>query len=467
MLMKVYDLLRSLGWYIVSFIYNLIDSLITIIKKLNVFDIIEALSNNKTFKSFYTSIMVIAVSLFALFIIWKFINKFLDPDDESSVKSIFVEIAKCGALIMLTTFLFIQVSNFSISLSGFMGNIFEDSTNVSMSNSMLSLFITYRDDYKNSEEFDEPKSIEELVESGSFDKDELYIDKYVTESRIILSDYKDYKYDVNWIMAILCGGFFLYSLCFAGIMLGRRQIEFLFLFVISPIVFATSIGNKQRRGAVIEQLVSLVLQSSVVMLIVSLTIMVMKEVNATTFFTNGTMNMVIKALLYLGCATFVMTGSQVINRFIGNNVSASSGREQLMSLMGYGKMAGVAGTVGAGATIGGGLLATGAGMKMAKDNLPNALTNAGIAIGNLGGKSSSKGMAKVQKVANSLGTRMVMKGQGIKAKQNASQRLSAGEALMNAGATSINSTLKKVMPRSSYNIPYYRRKRTIETNDSI
>ena len=62
---------------------------------------------------------------------------------------------------------------------------------------------------------------------------------------------------------------------------------------------------------------------------------------------------------------------------------------------------------------------------------------------------------------------MVMKGQGIKAKQNASQRLSAGEALMNAGATSINSTLKKVMPRSSYNIPYYRRKRTIETNDSI
>ena len=258
-------------------------------------------------------------------------------------------------------------------------------------------------------------------------------------------------------MAILCGGFFLYSLCFAGIMLGRRQIEFLFLFVISPIVFATSIGNKQRRGAVIEQLVSLVLQSSVVMLIVSLTIMVMKEVNATTFFTNGTMNMVIKTLLYLGCAT------QVVNRFIGNNVSASSGREQLMSLMGYGKMAGVAGTVGAGAAIGGGLLATGAGMKMTKDNLPNALTNVGISLGNLGGKSSSKGMAKVQKVANSLGTRMVMKGQSIKAKQNTSKRLSAGETLMNVGATSINSTLKKVMPRSSYNIPYYKRKKTIET----
>ena len=35
---------------------------------------------------------------------------------------------------------------------------------------------------------------------------------------------KDYKYNVNWIMAILCGGFFLYSLFFASIMLGRRQI---------------------------------------------------------------------------------------------------------------------------------------------------------------------------------------------------------------------------------------------------
>ena len=149
--------------------------------------------------------------------------------------------------------------------------------------------------------------------------------KYVTKSRVILSDEKDYKYEINWIMAVLSGGFFLYSLFFAGIMLGRRQIEFLFLFSIAPIIFATSVCNKQRRGAVIEQLVSLALQSAVVMLIVSLTVMVMQEISVTTFFSNSFMNITTKALLYLGCATFIMTGSQVINRFIGSNVSAASG----------------------------------------------------------------------------------------------------------------------------------------------
>ena len=78
MMTKVFDLLRSLGWYVVSFIYDLIEELLTIIKKLNAFDIINSLSNNKTFRGFYTGIMAILVTLFALFIIWKFINKLLN-----------------------------------------------------------------------------------------------------------------------------------------------------------------------------------------------------------------------------------------------------------------------------------------------------------------------------------------------------------------------------------------------------
>ena len=45
MMTKVFDLLRSLGWYLVSFIYDLIDGLLQIIKKLNAFDIINSLSN--------------------------------------------------------------------------------------------------------------------------------------------------------------------------------------------------------------------------------------------------------------------------------------------------------------------------------------------------------------------------------------------------------------------------------------
>lgn len=331
-MIKVFDLLRSLGWYIISFIYSLIDGLLEIIKKLNAFDIINSLSTNQTFKKFYTGVMAIAVTLFALFIIWKFVNKLLDPDEENTFKNIMMEIVKCGTLIMMSTFLFVQVSNFSITLSNYTGSIFESSNSAKMSDNMLGMFISYKDGYKNSDKFDEKKSIEELVKDGSFDKDELYLDKYVTKSKVLFSD-KDYKYDINWIMAVISGGFFLYSLFFAGIMLGRRQIEFLFLFSISPIVFATSVCNKQRRGAVIEQLVSLALQSAVVMLIVSLTVMVMQEINATSFFTNNFLNLTTKSLLYLGCATFILTGSQVINRFIGANVSAASGREQLMSLM--------------------------------------------------------------------------------------------------------------------------------------
>ena len=199
MMTKVFDLLRSLGWYIIHFIYDLIDGLLQIIKKLNAFDIINSLSNNQTFRKFYTGVMAIAVTLFALFIIWKFVNKLLDPDEETTFKNIMMEIIKCGTLIMMSTFLFVQVSNFSITLSNYTGNIFENSTNTKMSDTMLTMFISYRDGYKNSDKFDEKKSIDQLVSSGKFNDDELYISKYVTKSRIILSDEKDYKYDINWI----------------------------------------------------------------------------------------------------------------------------------------------------------------------------------------------------------------------------------------------------------------------------
>lgn len=462
MMTKVFDLLRSLGWYIIKFVYDLIDGLLEIIKKLNAFDIINSLSNNQAFKNFYTGVMAIAVTLFALFIVWKFVNKMLDPDEETSFKNIMTEIAKCGALIMLSTFMFIQVSNFSITLSNYTGSIFESSTKSKMSDTMLSMYISYKDGYKNSDKFKEDKSINELVSNGTFDSDELYLSKYVTKSRIILSDDKDYKYEINWLMAIISGGFFLYSLFFAGIMLGRRQIEFLFLFSIAPIVFATSVCNKQRRGAVIEQLVSLALQSAVVMLIVSLTVMVMQEINVTSFFTNTFMNLTTKSLLYLGCATFILTGSQVINRFIGANVSAASGREQLMSLMGYGKMAGIGATLGAGATIGAGLLGAGLAMKGGKAVGSQALSQAGLAIGTMGTTDPSSGQAptKMQKFAQTMGSKMYVRGQKLGSKSDGS-KFSTSDAFINAGASSLNNTVRKVMPRAAYNTSYYRRRNKI------
>ncbi|MDO5568578.1 MAG: hypothetical protein Q4G04_00495 [bacterium] len=463
MMLKVFDLLRNIGWYIVSFIYDLIDTLLDIIKKLNAFDIINSLSDNQVFRKFYTGAMAIAVTLFALFIIWKFVNKLLDPDDEITIKNIVMETVKCGLLIMLSTFLFVQVSNFSITLSNYTGNIFESNTKGNMSNSMLTMFVSYKDGYKNSDKFSESKTVKQVVEDGSFDSDELYLAKYVTKAKIIFADDKDYKYEINWIMAIICGGFFLYSLFFAGIMLGRRQIEFLFLFTIAPIVFATSVCNKQRRGAVIEQLVSLALQSAVVMLIVSLSVLVMQEINATTFFTGTFQNIVTKTLLYLGCATFIMTGSQVINRFIGSNVSAASGREQLMSLMGYGKMAGIGATVATGAAVGGTLLGAGVGMKAGKAVATDAMSRVGMAMGMYGmGDSASGGQtSRMQDFAKAMGTKLHTTSQKWQNRETDPNKFSASDAFMNAGANSINNTVRKVMPRASYNSSYYRRKNMI------
>jgi len=449
MMLKVYDFLRSIGWYLVHFVYDLIDAILSIIKKLNSFDILNSLSNNSTFRTFYSGVIVISLTLFALFVIWKFVNKLIDPDDEMTFKSIITETIKCGMLIMLSTFLFVQVSKFSITLSNYTGNIFENNANTTMSKTMLNLFINYNEDYQDSDNFNESKSIKELIDNDSFHKKELYLDKYFTKEKLLFADEKDYKYDINWILSLVCGGFFLYSLVFAGIMMGRRQIEFAFLFAISPVVFSTSVCNKQRRGAVIEQLVSLTLQSAVIMLVVSLCVMVMEEINDTTFFTNNIMNTTTKTLLYLGCSTFILTGSQVINRFIGSNISASSGREQLMSLMGYGKMAGVAGTIGAGATVGAGLLATGAGVEGLKKS--GLINKAGVVIGKLG---ASENPNRMQRMAMSLGSRLMNVGQTEKSKHGRN-------AIFNAGANSINNAIRSVMPRAGYNTSYYRRKKNL------
>ena len=273
MLLKALDLLRTLGWKLVYFIYNLIDSLFDILKGLNAFDIINSVSGDNNFVNFQKGVIAIAVTLLGLFAITRFAKKIIDPDESQSSEGIVKEIIKCGVLIIMSTFLFVQASTFSIKLAGFTSNIFSNE-NVTISDSMLTMFIDYSDGYKDSDEF-KGENIAKNISNGNFNGKKMYNDKYVTSSHWILPDEKDYKYSINWIMAVIVGGFFLYSLFFCGMMLARRQIEFLFLFVISPIVFATSIGNKERRQAVVQQLVSLMLQGAVIMLIISLTAIVM------------------------------------------------------------------------------------------------------------------------------------------------------------------------------------------------
>lgn len=362
MLLKALDLLRELGWGVISLIYNFIDAIYNIIGKINELDIVGTMAENTTFSNFYNAVIVIALTVFGLFVIWQFAKKVIEPDEGPSINQIVTEVFKCGALILLSTFFFVQISTFSIQLAGYTGTIMSVDKDTTLGSELLINYVDYSDGYESSDKF-ENDDYESQIRDGSYSSYQHYNDKYIVKERFIRSDERDYKYQVQWIMAILCGGFFLYALAFSAIMLARRQVEFLFLFIISPIVYATSVCNKQRRNALVEQLVSLTLQSAVVVLIINITALLTIQINETTFFANGFQNMATKSLMYLGCAIFLLTGSQTINRFIGSNVSANSGREQLMSLMGFGNMASNVGRIAGGTALGVGLLGAGATLK--------------------------------------------------------------------------------------------------------
>lgn len=465
MLLKALDLLRTLGWGIIHFIYSLIDRLFDILRGLNAFDIINSVSGDNNFITFQKSIIAIAVTLLGLFAITRFAKKIIDPDESLSSEGIVKEIIKCGILIIISTFLFVQASTFSIKLAGFTSNIFS-SGGTTLSASMETMFIDYSDGYKDSDEF-KGEDIAKNIKNGNFDGKKMYNDKYVTSSRWILPDEKDYKYSINWIMAIIVGGFFLYSLFFCGMMLARRQIEFLFLFVISPIVFATSIGNKERRNAVVQQLVSLMLQGAVIMLIISLTAIVMGQINETTFFSNTFKDIVIKSIMYIGCGSFLLTGSQVVNKFIGGNVSANSGREQLMAMMGFGQAMGGIATTGGLAAAGAGLMGVGAivkGTSKVSGVGNSALGKVGQAVSNFGSKIGGDGSSY-----GGIGINLKMVGDYMQASSNlrrnnvdskgqahSQSRLSRfGSGMMNAGSNAMASAMQSIAPtRTMYRRRY-------------
>ena len=443
-MLSALDLLRRLGWAIVNFIYNLIDTLFNILKELNLYDIVDSVSENTIFSNFHTGIIAIAVTLLGLFVSWRFVMKILDPDEGLSTGQIVKEIFKCSILVIMSVFLFAQANSFSIKLSGYTSSLFS-TNNTTISDSMLSMYVNHTEGYKASDEF-KNEDIEANLKNDNFTKKRMYNDKYVTSSRWILPDEKDYKYDINWLMAIIVGGFFLYALFFSGMMLARRQIEFLFLFLISPVVFATSIGNKQRRSAVIEQLVSLILQGAVIMLIISITIIVMQAINNTTFFNNSSINdMALKSLMFIGCGTFLLTGSQVINRFIGTNVSANSGREQLMSLMSYGHTFSTATHIGANAISGAGAFGLGVASsalgKAGGNSVVNKVGNAISRFGNnfRGGNDSAKSNPIKSGIGNTI------ENFGNKIKSGTPSNL--GRSMRRYGKENMSEAIRTVMPQ--------------------
>ncbi len=378
MLNKALDLLRTLGWGVVNFIYSLIDSLFDILKEINALDIVNSVSDESMFRTLYTGIMAIAITVLGLFAVWNFVKKIIDTEDEHSAQDIVKEIIKCGILVLMSTFMFAQSANLSIRMSGYTATAFT-SNDMSLGDNMLVQYISFTPQYKVSDEFVN-EDYTKAVANDNFTNKKMYNDKFTTNHRWILPDQEDYKYSINWIMAIIVGGFFLYALFFSGMMLARRQIEFLFMFVVSPIIFASSVGNKQRRGAVIETLVSLILQAAVIMLIIGLTAILMKSIQGTVFFKGAPVkDMVIKSILYIGCASFLLTGSQTINKFISGSFSAASGREQIMSLMHFGQGMKTAGGVAAVGAIGVGKIGAG---------------TVSSAAGHLGGNKFVEGVGK-------------------------------------------------------------------------
>lgn len=452
MLLKALDFVRTLGWGVISFIYNLIDTLFGILKELNAYNIIDSVAQNSMFSNFHSGIIAIALTLLGLFALFKFVMKIIEPDEGMSIQQIVTEIVKSSLFVLLSVFLFAEVSTFSIKLSNFTANIFS-SNSITISDSMLTMYVDYTNQYKVSDEF-KAEDYALLIQNDTFTNAEKYNDKFVTSARWILPDKKDYKYKINWIMAILVGGFFLYSLFFSGMMLARRQIEFLFLFTISPIVFATSIGNKQRRSAVIEQLVSLMLQGAVVMLIINLTAIVANAVNSTSFTSNVFQDIVTKSLLYIGCGTFLLTGSQVVNRFIGGNVSANSGREQLMSLMGFGQTMNTATSVVAGSGLGAGMFGLGiASSAIGRAGGNVATKKIGGAISKFGSNISSKAdnpnspLGKVGNFISKTGSKI---GQSTPS--------AVGQNLRTRGVSNIRGSVNNLMPnRAMYRNRYRER----------
>lgn len=439
MILKALDLLRTLAWGLVSFIYSLIDSLFEILKSLNAFDIINTISDNKIFSNFYNGVFVIAITLLGLFSIWRFVMKLLDPNEGLDTGQIVKEIIKCTIFVLCSTFLFVQSSGFSNKLSGYSASIF-DSNGISLSDNMLSMYIEHSKGYKESDDY-KKENISNLIKNNNFNDKKMYNDKYVTSNRWILPNEKDYKYEINWIMIIIVGAFFLYSLFFSGMMLAKRQIEFLFLFLISPIIFATSIGNKQRRGAVVEQLVSLMLQGVVIMVIITLTTLVLEQVNVTTFFEDSVFkNILIKSLLYIGCGAFLLTGSQVINRFIGSNVSINSGREQIMAMMGFGSSLQTAGSIAGSGIKGAGLIGLGTSSSvMSKLGGNSVLNKIGNSISKLGNNiSNSSSLNSVSKIGNAISNFG-----GNMSNKNLSQ---IGKNLRKDGYRSMESMVNQVIP---------------------
>ena len=149
--------------------------------------------------------------------------------------------------------------------------------------------------------------------------------------------------------------------------------------------------------------------------------------------------------MFIGCGTFLLTGSQVINRFIGTNVSANSGREQLMSLMSYGHTFSTASHIGANAISGAGAFGLGvASSALGKAGGNSVVNKVGNAISRFGNNfRGGNDTAKPNPIKSGIGN--TIENFGNKIKSGTPSNL--GKSMRRYGRENMSEAIRTVMPQ--------------------
>lgn len=366
---SILDILRGLGMGIINIVFKTIDVLYDVAHSINSLNFIEMLKNvdNSPFTKIFNAFFILAFALLFLFAVWKLTFRILDADsNEQPLFELVKEIVKCGFLIFSVYLIFSTTINLGINLSNAIYNNFNIS-NSTIGDKMKTSYLSINEacykvsggdkvDAKNVKDLKDKLDGYSNTSSANTmaDFEKLIRNDTITASNVsdsgafsfrcniykpgIWNDSEDYAFNYNFLFGIIIGAIFLFAVGFSVLMLGKRQLELAFLMVISPLVIATSVGRKEQRSALYQQLASLVLQAGAIMLLIGLTSIMFNaiqnsaDINKLNYFTK----VVAQSVLYLGCAMMLMTGCTSLNRFIGENVSANSGRDMMMAMRGLG-----------------------------------------------------------------------------------------------------------------------------------
>ena len=435
----VLDILRGIGMAIINIIFSTIDTLYNVAERINSLNLIQMLENvdNSPFNKIFNAFFILSFVVLLLFAVWKISFRILDADtNEQPLFELVKEIVKCGFLIFSIYLIFNTSINIGINLSSSIYNNFT-TTNSTIGDKMKTSYLTlneacYKVDKGDNVDKENVKKLKEKLEGYAnvssaktmADFENLIRNDTINATQIsdsgsfsfrcsiykqgIWNDKEDYAFNYNFLFGIIIGTVFLFSIGFSVLMLGRRQLELAFLMVISPLVIATSVGRKEQ-----------------------------------DYFTK----VVAQSVLYLGCAMMLMTGCTSLNRFIGENVSANSGRDMMMAMRGLKSGIIGAGAIGLGATkaakdIGVGTIKAGKGIgQVAKGGIKTAK---GMYYGasNSYSPSSHQGISRRMGEQVGKGISQMMKGEEFQKSSNPIAR-AYGRMLSSHGESNINDLKSK------------------------